>query len=241
MKVTLVYHTANAEDILILSKSTRLNLNASMIDDIKKMSNEDKLKELQYISNTVPSSWEFVDYIFLIEGVSRAFTHQFVRTRTGSYAQQAMRIVNESKYDYIVDDAIKDDLDPDRQSQAYHLLNNINSSIQEAYSALISMGYKPEVARGILPTNISTNILAKFNLRAFSQLVSSRLGGRTQSEYQHVARAMVNEVLKVHPWAEKFLFKKGIHYWDDMEKFAAELPDDKKWQLLKIVDKMKKE
>lgn len=241
MKVTLVYHTVNAEDILILSKSTRLNLSSELMENIKKMPYEQKLDELEYISNTIPSSWEFVDYIFLIEGVSRAFTHQFVRTRTGSYAQQTMRMLDESEYEYIVDDAIRDDLDPDRQAQAYHLLNNINGSIQEAYSALISMGYKPEVARGLLPTNISTNILAKFNLRTFSQLVSSRLGGRTQSEYQHVVRAMVNEVLKVHPWAEKFLFKKGIHYWDDMEKFATELPDDKKWQLLKIVDKMKKE
>lgn len=240
MKVSLVYYTQNAEDILILSKSTRLNLTAGLLDKIKSMSWEDKMREIDYIANTVPSSWEFVDYIFLIEGVSRAFTHQFVRTRTGSYAQQAMRVVNESKYDYIIDDAIENDIDPDRQSQAYHLISDTNKYIQKAYESLVSMGYKNEVARGLLPTNISTNIMAKFNLRAFSQLVASRLGGRTQSEYQHVARAMVNEVLKVHPWAEKFLFKNGIHYWDKMEEFAKGLPDDKCWELLKIVDKMKK-
>jgi thymidylate synthase ThyX len=51
---------------------------------------------LDYISKTIRSSWEFVDYTFQITGVTRAFTHQFVRTRTGSYAQQSQRSVDMS-------------------------------------------------------------------------------------------------------------------------------------------------
>jgi hypothetical protein len=55
---------------------------------------------------------------------------------------------------------------------------------------------------------------------------------------------MVDEVLRVHPWAEKFLFQKGRDYFAEIEAFAArEFPDDllKKGELLKIVDKMRKE
>lgn len=240
MKVTLVSYTQNAVDLLIFTKHTRLNLNPDMMDKIKNLTDAEKAQEIDYISKTVPSSWEFVDYVFLIEGVSRAFTHQLVRTRTGSYAQQAMRVVDESKFDYIVDEAIDNDLDPDRQVAAYQILADTCKAIQNGYKNLIGIGYKPEVARGLLPTNVSTNIVAKFNLRALSQLVASRLGGRTQGEYKNVAQSMVNEVLKVHPWAEAFLFPKGIHYWDGLENFAKTLPDDQKWQLLKIVDKMKK-
>jgi thymidylate synthase ThyX len=109
---------------------------------------------------------------------------------------------------------------------------------------LIELGLPAEDARGLLPTNISTNIVAKFNLRAFVDLAKSRTGGRTQSEYQKVMNAMVDAVLAVHPWAEKFLFQQGRDYFAEIEAFAEkEYGGDllKKGALLKIVDKMRKE
>lgn len=238
MRVKLINYTKDAEYILIMSKQTRLeSFGADTLEMVKaKYTPESVQNELDYISKTIPSSWEFVDYIFSIEGVSRAFTHQFVRTRTGSYAQQTMRVTEMSEFDYVYDDALQSD---DAETGRF-IIDETLKHIKDGYKTMLDMGYKPEVARGILPTNISTNIMAKFNLRAFSQLVASRSGGRTQSEYQKVVKAMADEVIKVHPWAEKFIFPKGRNYWDDMENFAKTLPDDKRWQLLKIVDKMKK-
>ena len=93
MEVRLINYTKDAVDTLLYTKSTRLELGKETENKIKAMSEEEKMAELDYMSKTVPSSWEFVDYIFEIRGVSRAFTHQFVRTRTGSYAQQTMRIL----------------------------------------------------------------------------------------------------------------------------------------------------
>ena len=95
----------------------------------------------------------------------------------------------------------------------------------------------------MLPTNIATNIVCKFNLRTFVDLAKSRTGGRTQGEYQQVLNAMVDEVLRVHPWAELFLFQQGRDFFAEIEAFAKrEFPDDllKKGELLKIVDKMRK-
>ena len=93
MEVRLINYTKDAVDTLLYTKSTRLELGKETENKIKAMSEEEKMAELDYMSKTVPSSWEFVDYIFEIRGVSRAFTHQFVRTRTGSYAQQTMRML----------------------------------------------------------------------------------------------------------------------------------------------------
>jgi flavin-dependent thymidylate synthase len=189
------------------------------------------------MANTIPSSWEFVDYVFMIEGVSRAFTHQFVRSRQGSYAQQTMRVLNMCEYEYIYTDRVANNLD------AFNVVNIVNENIRAGYNALIELGIPAEDARGILPTNISTNIVAKFNLRAFVDLAKSRTGGRTQNEYQKVMNAMADEVLKVHPWAEKFLFQAGRDYFAEIEAFAErEYGGDllKKGQLLKIVDKMRK-
>ena len=237
MKVTLISTTPEARELLIFTKSTRLTMSPGLMDEIRGWPEEKKLAELEYMANTIPSSWEFVDYVFLIEGVSRAFTHQFVRSRQGSYAQQTMRVLNMGEYDYVYTDRVKADI------RARGLVDIANENIRLTYNELIKLGLPAEDARGILPTNISTNIVAKFNLRAFVDLAKSRTGGRTQGEYQKVMNAMCDEVLAVHPWAEKFLFQQGRDYFAEIEKFAEEEYGGdllKKGKLLKIVDKMRK-
>lgn len=237
MKVTLVNYTREAARMLVLAKSTRLEMNADLFYNIGHMPNDEILEQLDYIADTIPSCWEFVDYTFLVEGVSRAYTHQQVRTRSASYAQQSMRVTRQEGFKYIYTDNNLND------ENAKITIQNELRRIQEAYDMLLELGQQPEDARGILPTNISTNIICKFNLRSFSELVKSRTGGRTQNEYQKVVNAMIEEVLMVHPWAEKFLFKKKRDYFKEIEDFAArEFPDIKKrGELLKIVDKMRAE
>lgn len=237
MKVTLVSYTPDAESVLIFTKSTRLTMSPGLFDQIKAMPMGDKLKELAYMSNTIPSSWEFVDYVFLVEGVSRAYTHQQVRTRQASYAQQTMRVLDMGEFDYVSTE--RNDKDP----AAAAIIKQHNRKTQEAYRNLLALGQPPEDARGLLPTNIATNIVCKFNLRTFVDLAKSRTGGRTQGEYQQVLNAMVDEVLRVHPWAELFLFQQGRDFFAEIEAFAKrEFPNDllKKGELLKIVDKMRK-
>ncbi len=238
MKVTLISTTPEAKELLIFTKSTRLTMSPGLMDEIRAWPEEKKMAELEYMANTIPSSWEFVDYVFMIEGVSRAFTHQFVRSRQGSYAQQTMRVLNMGEYDYVYTDRVRNDI------QARGIVDIVNENIRLGYNKLIELGLPAEDARGILPTNISTNIVAKFNLRAFVDLAKSRTGGRTQGEYQKVMNAMVDAVLAVHPWAEKFLFQQGRDYFAEIEAFAErEYGGDllKKGALLKIVDKMRKE
>ena len=237
MNVTLISHTPEARELLLFTKSTRLNMSPGLMDEIRAWPEEKKMAELEYMANTIPSSWEFVDYVFMIEGVSRAFTHQFVRSRNASYAQQTMRVLNMCDYDYVYTDRVASDI------QARGIVDIVNENIRLGYNKLIELGLPPEDARGLLPTNIATNIVAKFNLRAFVDLAKSRTGGRTQGEYQKVVNAMCDAVLAVHPWAEKFLFQQGRDYFAEIEAFAEEEYGGdllKKGKLLKIVDKMRK-
>lgn len=237
MKVSLISHTQDAADLLIFTKATRLTMSPGLLDEIRNRSPEEKMRELEYMANTIPSSWEFVDYVFLVEGVSRAYTHQQVRTRAASYAQQTMRVLNMNEFDYVYTDRnLKDE-------SAKAVIDQVLDTIKAGYKTLIDLGQPAEDARGILPTNISTNIVCKFNLRTFVDLAKARTGGRTQSEYQKVINGMVDEVLRVHPWAEKFLFQQGRDYFAEIEAFAQrEYGNDllKKGELLKIVDKLRK-
>lgn len=235
MFVQLINYTPNAVETLIFTKQTRLEMTPGGWLDVFNMTHEEKMAQLDYMSNTIPSSWEFVDYIFCITGVSRAFTHQFVRTRTNSYAQQSMRVTNMEGFDYITAPGIKESAG--LRMHYEHAMREINAM----YQSLIAMGAPIEDARGILPTNISTNIVAKINLRTMAELARSRSGGRTQGEYREVVDAMVDCVLSEHPWAEKFLYPKGREYFDEVEQFARDLtPESDRNQLLKIIDKMRK-
>lgn len=237
MKVTLIDYTKHAEDILPFTKATRLNLSPDLMEKLALRSQEEKLVDLEYMADTIPSSWEFASYTFLIEGVSRAFTHQFVRNRTGSYAQQSMRVTNMGEFEYVYPEFY------DENPMARHRVQATLDQIKRCYQDLLDMGVPVEDARGILPTNIATNLVAKFNLRSLVDMVKSRSGGRTQGEYQKIINAMADAVLEVQPWAEVFFYKHGRDYFKDIEEFAKkEWPDDliKKGELLKIVDKMRK-
>lgn len=236
MKVTLIDYTSNAARKMLFTKSTRLQMHPSLVEQINMMSGEEVYKEIEYISNTIPSSWEFVDYTFLIEGVTRAFTHQLVRNRHGSYAQQTMRILDQKGFEYVTGPTIDN---VERQIIYYGAMKQI----QEAYDTLIGMGVAIEDARGILPTNICTNIVAKYNLRTLAEMMSARSSSRTQGEYREVIDLMYEEVLKVHPWAHFFLNSKKKQAADKLDEFVQDFAvngTDRKADLIKMIDLLRK-
>lgn len=212
MQVKLINYTQNALETLLYTKNTRLQA-AATIEDVKSWPEEKKLKELDYMLKTIQSSWEFVDYTFEITGVSRAFTHQFVRTRQGSYAQQSQRTVDMSEaFDFVMPASVNPLDDFSRsEDEINHLLhvetifNDFKDETERAYKELIKNNVAPQDARSILPTNTATNIIAKFDLRTLSDMAKKRLCTRTQGEYQEIFKAMKAAVVEVHPWAEKFI------------------------------------
>lgn len=202
MKVKLINYTTDAVNLLLFTKNTRLMNEDDAYKKVSEWDEEKKQAELDYMLNTIRSSWEFIDYTFDIREVTRGFTHQFVRTRQGSYAQQSQRTVDMQGFGYYTPDRINED------ENARLVYNTAMKVINDQYQALRSMGIPAEDARGVLPTNIHTNIVAKFNLRTLSEMAKSRLSPRAQGEYQNVFKLMVSEVVKVHHWAEPFLTPK---------------------------------
>jgi flavin-dependent thymidylate synthase len=202
MKVSLVSYTQDAVELLIFTKSTRLTMSPGLLGEIKGWSAEKKQAELDYMRGTIQSSWEFVDFVFLIEGVSRAFTHQLVRHRHNSYAQQAQRAVDMSGFDYVTGPSIE--ADKSRKT----LYDDAMDGISQVYNTLVDKGANKQDARGVLPTNIATNIVVKANLRSLHDMALKRLCVKAQGEAQDVFRAMVAEVVKVYPE-----FKDWLKVW----------------------------
>lgn len=193
MKVTLMSCTPDAANLLLRTKNTRLKFDA----DPSTWSDAERAAHLLYMRDTIQSSWEFVDYVFQIEDVSRAFTHQFVRTRAGSYAQESQRTIDARNNGWLP-------LPGDSAEAAAEYELACRNAVH-TYVNMLEAGVPAQDARGVLPTATLTSIIAKFNLRTLSDMAKVRLCVRTQGEYQDVFRAMRAAVIEVHPWADEFI------------------------------------
>jgi len=247
MQVQLIDHTGfghpdparHAANVLVFTKNTRLEMKPGLFDEIASWPWGMVEKELAYMANTIPSSWEFITYTFLVTDVTRAFTHQFVRTRTGSFAQQTMRVLNVNGWGYEAGPTVAEN---PRAKQRYDATMD---AIADNYDQMILDGAKIEDARGILPTNIHTNIVAKFDLRTIADTARKRASGRTQGEYRSVMEAMHSEVLRVHPWAKLFLgrtFDRAAHELENAVSQMCEggqFDESQKIILVKLIDQLR--
>lgn len=259
MKVSLINYTGIgtpdparfAANQLIFTKMTRLDMTPALMQNIEAMLPMAVDQELRYMANTIPSSWEFVDYTWLVEGVSRGYTHQQVRTRTASYAQQTMRVLNVSEgpgWNYHTgptipkkDEAIYADERMDQNINLQDLYHGEMMNIAETYKRLIHYGAAIEDARGVLPTNILTNIVVKINMRNFVELVRKRSSSRVQGEYRDVLSGMKQSVLEVHPFVSLFIERTFDKAADELDNKIRSLVADatERTNMIKLLDQMR--
>ena len=233
----------HAAALLIFAKNTRLEMDPSGFFDAYKMDYEKVLEELGYICRTIPSAWEFINYTVLIRGVSRGFTHQLVRTRTASFAQQTMRVLEmDENFDYYTGPTISDSED---RSSWY---DSIMETLGKDYKALIKMGAKAEDARGILPTNIKTNIMVNMNLRTVAEMICKRSSPRVQGEYREFIQKLRTLVVAIHPWADMFLTRNAENISKEINRIVAAMqvpgPDEDELEemrvkLWKLIDQLR--
>lgn len=203
-KVTILAATErdpiDAAALLIFTKSTRLMMSPGGLEaTVQKCKSEPEwmASELDYMSKTIRSSWEFLDITFLVENVSRACAQQITRTRQASYAMQSQRVTNMETASFsrigIYENA---DLNAGYERAL--------DEAMEEYGFLVDNGMNLEDARGVLPMNIQCNLVEKYNLRTLASLIPARTSYRAQGEYQEVARQMRARLFEMWPWAEVF-------------------------------------
>ena len=225
----------HAADMLIFTKSTRLAMTPGLLDRVKQMTVHEKQAELDYMSKTIPSSWEFADVTFLVSGVSRAAAQQMTRTRTGSYAMQSLRVVDASEAEVV---------NPFTKSPWRREWDGMVNVARSQYAAMLADGVEPQDARGILPMNTATNIVCKYNLRAFVDLMIARSSIRVQGEYSDIADQMREAVLDAWPWAAPFFRPKqesAVEILEGVaEKVGLQVGKGAAWDIAKAIDLIKK-
>jgi len=185
------------------------------------VSREEMEKQISWIYNgNIQGAFEFINFIFLLEDVNRGTTHQLVRHRVGwSYSQQSQRAVNMSEFGYTLPPKVKDN------PEALEVYTGCMKDIQTAYNKLT--GIVPiEDARGVLPTNVYTNIMAVCTFRALLACAETRLCVKIQEEFQNVVKMMKEEVTKVDPFLGKLIVCKceRTHYCEYFAEGCGKYP-----------------
>jgi thymidylate synthase (FAD) len=147
------------------------------------------------------SPLEQVWFEFLIAGVSRSFSHQFVRHRTGiSFEQQSQRYVTfkNGRFPFTMPETI------DRAGMRERV-EALFSEIGRVYEDLLTAGVPGEDARFVLPNATSTNFKVTVNFAELLHICDLRLCTRAQWEFRKVASLMRAEVNRLFPQLGRYL------------------------------------
>ena len=137
---------------------------------------------------------------FAVSGVSRACTHQLVRTRKAAFAQQSQRATWYGTHpDVRMPETIWND---ERARMAY--LQSVSNSWQ-AYREACDQDLPYQDARYILPEGVTNSIVCIYTVREFINTYAYRSCFMFQHEIGHVFRLMGQELVSRHPWLEKYV------------------------------------
>ncbi len=192
MNVKLIGFTPNPEKIPAMA--AKLTHSKIKPEDLDKTSDEELTNILQYVMNLGHTSViEHTSFTFAISDVSRSLTHQLVRHRIASYAQQSQRYVDFKKPNYVIPPTI---VKNKKMNKAY---NETMTLIWEQYNKLLEIGIPAEDSRFILPNAACTNIMVTMNARSLLNFFELRCCLHAQWEIRELANKMLKEVKKVAP------------------------------------------
>jgi flavin-dependent thymidylate synthase len=152
----------------------------------------------------ISAPMEFIQFHFLIEGVTRAFTHQLVRQRTAVFVQESMRfaVKEDAAFEVALPPSIantegRQPLGAEDSAEEWqrNVWDAAVEHIAEAYLHLVNSGMPAEDARGILPTNITTRIHYHTDLRNLVAQAGNRLCSQAQHEWKIVWARMIEAII----------------------------------------------
>lgn len=205
MRVELIAHTPEPEKI-VASAARLCYANTVSIDTLMDNLTWDKIKSMvEHLAESHHASpFTQIYFTFGIDGVSRAFTHQFARHHVGvTFDQRSQRYVNEANFQYVIPKAIEDS---DMKEEYQSFMQNIAGF----YQKLVDAGFKKEDARSVLPNACETKLIATINAQELFHIFNLRCCQRTQYEFRQIA----NEMLKLCKQVSPIIFKSAGAYCD---------------------------
>ena len=104
----------------------------------------------------------------------RGISHEIVRHRIASYAQESTRYCNYSKDKFNKEISVIKPTDLNCMDDAYLDWHKGCIAAEKTYFKMLDRGCKPQVARSVLPTCTKTEIMVTMNLREWRHFIKLR-------------------------------------------------------------------
>lgn len=158
----------------------------------------------EYLENIIASHHgsvlEHVTWNFIITGISRSLTHEFIRHRAGfAYSQESQRYVDESDTKYVVPPLYQESSDIrakwERAIEAAHksyceLVEETDRFVSQKYPDLAGTERRKLVrqsARSVLPNACETKLFVTANARAWRHFCEMRGSPHADAEIRNLA------------------------------------------------------
>lgn len=136
----------------------------------------------------------------------RGVSHELVRHRIASYSQESSRYCNYSndrfgnEITFIVPVGLElGNLDIEDKTDWRIVWENAMNNAEESYLHLIRLGAKPDLARGVLPTDVKTEIVVTMNLREWRHFFKLRTVQAAHPNIRYIARDMLKSFKTLLP------------------------------------------
>lgn len=139
--------------------------------------------------------------------VDRGVSHELVRHRVASFAQESTRYCNYGQDKFGNEITVIKPLFFEESSEQYPIWENAMSKAEASYFNLLACGASPEQARCVLPNSLKTEVIMTANMR----------------EWRHFFRLRaLGETGKPHPQMKEVAYSLLC----DLQKYLPELFDD---------------
>jgi flavin-dependent thymidylate synthase len=158
--------------------------------------------------------------IFEVIGLSRATTHQLVRSRRAAFHQQSMRAsYMGDRPNYRLPESVF------RSIRAREAFSKAIEAAHDAYRIACEEEVSYQDARYILPIGTETYIMCEYPVREFLAVYAYRACSMFQWEICHIIREMGRVLTEAHPWIKPYvkiscesMKKCTFQGWEDVEQ-----------------------
>jgi thymidylate synthase (FAD) len=160
----------------------------------------------------------------------RGVTHELVRHRLPSFAQESTRYCNYGKEKFGKEITLINPFGIEKGTTAYNAWWNGCREAESSYFALLDEGVSPQWARSVLPNSLKTEILTKTNVREWRHIFQMRaINPAAHPQIRQVMIPALLELVKripvlfedIMPEDGKFLNRDGSEF--PVEYYAKEI------------------
>ena len=123
--------------------------------------------------------------------VDRGVSHELVRHRLASFAQESTRYCNYSKNKFDGEVTFIRPFFFERGSTEYSCWEDMCQHAENVYLAMLQMNRTPQEARSVLPNSLKTEVIMTANMREWRHFFRLRAAGETGAPHPQMAEVAV--------------------------------------------------